>query len=108
MEVEEREIHLSRGVGEDPQFENLARASYPAAHVQLRLRSGEILTARSPAQAPGHPTQPLTEAEHLAKFSDCMSAAPERLAQADLERLIARLDRLQDADDLSGLWELLF
>lgn len=91
----------------DPQFENLARAAYPAAHVQLRLRSGEVLTARSPAQAPGHPTRPLTEAEHLAKFRDCMNAAPERLPEAGLERLIARLDRLHDADDLDGLWELL-
>lgn len=91
----------------EPEFEDLARAAYPAAHVQLRLRSGEILTARSSAQAPGHPAQPLTEAEHLAKFRDCMSATPGRLQQADVERLIARLDRLHETDDLSGLWELL-
>lgn len=91
----------------DPEAEKRARAAYPEARVELRLRSGETVTAGSPAQAPGHPSRPLSEDEHLAKFRDCMDFAPERLTPEKTERLIALLRGLHDADDLAELWQVL-
>jgi 2-methylcitrate dehydratase PrpD len=69
--------------------------------VVVRTTDGRIL--RAAIEIPlGEPRRPLSDDRLRAKFRDCCSHAPT-LAPSDVERLIAFVDRLESAADVSPL-----
>lgn len=103
---------------EDPAIEALARkievleeshpnpnAFYPQ-HVRLELADGRVLDRAIP-HAWGHPESPLTAAEGKAKFMRCVRLSRGDAARADAERILAWLDRLEEAPGPQPLLDFL-
>jgi aconitate decarboxylase len=55
----------------------------------------------------GNPKNPLSRADHLAKFRNNCSAAAHPLPPENVERLIERVDRLEEVADVTELVDLL-
>jgi aconitate decarboxylase len=55
----------------------------------------------------GNPQKPLSRADHLAKFTANCAAAASPLPRENGERLIAEVDRLEEAADVAALVDLL-
>ena len=55
----------------------------------------------------GNPKKPLSRADHLAKFTSNCAAAAHPLPPENAERLIARIDRLEEVADVTELVDLL-
>ncbi|MBT7451411.1 MAG: hypothetical protein HN793_11325 [Rhodospirillaceae bacterium] len=54
----------------------------------------------------GHPDNPMTDAQHRAKFMDSAASAAQPLAPNMAEMLYARILKLQDESDVSALSNL--
>lgn len=53
--------------------------------------------------APGYPGNPLSEAQHLQRFRDCMAYAAHPLAQDRIDELVFAIDDIGNADDARSL-----
>jgi 2-methylcitrate dehydratase PrpD len=71
------------------------------SRVVVTLRGGEQLEATS-NRAHGNPTDPLTEAERLAKFHECAATLAGDEQRARIVDLVARLGSLPDVGELSA------
>jgi len=79
---------------------------HTAVDLQIDTIDGRTLT-RSLDIAPGFPGAALTDAQHRARFDDCVAYAPRALPAAQLERLVGAIDRLHTLDDARELVTLL-
>jgi 2-methylcitrate dehydratase PrpD len=79
---------------------------HTAVDLQIDTLDGRTLT-RSLDVAPGFPGAALTEAQHRARFDDCVAYAPLALPSAQIERLIGTIDRLHALGDVRELATLL-
>jgi 2-methylcitrate dehydratase PrpD len=71
--------------------------------VEVLLNDGRRLAWRC-EQASGHPSRPLTRAQHLAKFRRCWSLAVEPLGPAEaVIEMVEHLDELEDMKRLAAL-----
>lgn len=76
---------------------------HSAVDLQLRTRDGRALAAGHDV-APGYPDNPLSDAEHEARFADCMDYAPRKLARAaELRATIEGMESLTDARALLSM-----
>jgi 2-methylcitrate dehydratase PrpD len=57
--------------------------------------------------APGFPGAELSDAQHLARFTDCLAYAPRPPAPAQVERLLATLAHMEAQEDVRALTSLL-
>ena len=70
---------------------------HSAVDLRLRTHDGREVSAGHDV-APGYPDNPLSDAEHEARFADCMEYAPRKLPRAaGLRATIDRLETLADA-----------
>jgi aconitate decarboxylase len=74
--------------------------------VEIVLRDGSRHTARIETVY-GNPKKPLSRADHLAKFRSNCAAAAHPLPPGNVERLIERVDRLEEVADVIELMDLL-
>jgi aconitate decarboxylase len=74
--------------------------------VEIALRDGSRHTTRVETVY-GNPQKPLSRADHLAKFRSNCAAAACPLPSENMERLIARIDRLEEVGDVTELVDLL-
>lgn len=74
--------------------------------LDLRLTDGRTHTT-TVEHALGHPENPLSREQHLAKFRRCWEAGAGRLPEVNRQRLIDVVDRLEDLEDASLLCQLL-
>jgi aconitate decarboxylase len=74
--------------------------------VEVGLRDGTAHAARV-ATVYGNPAKPLGRAEQLEKFRANCAAAASPMPPANVERLIARIDRLEEVADVTELVDLL-
>ena len=56
---------------------------------------------------PGFPGAELSDAQHLARFRDCLAYAPRPLAEASVQRFLAALDGIAELPDVRVLASLL-
>jgi aconitate decarboxylase len=74
--------------------------------VEIALRDGSRHATRVETVY-GNPNKPLSRADHLAKFRSNCAAAAQPLLPASAERLIERIDRLEEVADVTELVDLL-
>jgi aconitate decarboxylase len=74
--------------------------------VEIALRDGTRQATRIETVY-GNPAKPLSRADHLAKFTSNCAAAAQPLPVQNVERLIARVDALEEVTDVTELVELL-
>jgi aconitate decarboxylase len=55
----------------------------------------------------GNPAKPLSRPDHLAKFRNNCAAAARPLPHANVERLIERIDQLEEIADVIEIMDLL-
>lgn len=79
---------------------------HTAVDVDLTLRNGQR-HQRALDIAPGFPGNDLTDAQHLARFADCMADAPHPLPPAQGQALLAAIDGLGGLADGCELVDLL-
>jgi 2-methylcitrate dehydratase PrpD len=81
-------------IGVDPKW-----AGYEGGRVELTFIDGTTVASETTV-APGHPTNPMTEAQVLAKF---MSLAAENLGPDRAKRVAAKIAKLATASDISDM-----
>ena len=91
------------GVVSDPAMD--ARG-HTAVDLQVTTTGGRVLE-RALDIAPGFPGAELTEAQHAARFDDCIDHAPHRPPPQQVQQLLAALDGLLQLDDARQLAALL-
>jgi len=79
---------------------------HTAVDLEVRTVDGRTLT-RALDVAPGFPGAALSDAQHRARFDDCVAYAPHRLPASQVERLLDAIDRLHALDDARQLAALL-
>lgn len=79
---------------------------HTAVDIELRLKSGAV-HRRSLDIAPGFPGHGLSDAQHLERFADCMAYAPQPLAPARVQALLAAIGDLAMLADARELVTLL-
>jgi 2-methylcitrate dehydratase PrpD len=76
--------------------------------VDLRVRTVDGRTLeRSLDIAPGFPGAELDDAQHRARFDDCLAYAPRPLPPAQVQRLLEAIENVAALDDARGLAALL-
>lgn len=70
------------------------------SRVVLTLRDGEQIEATSNGSH-GHPTDPLTQEEIVAKFDECAAGTASEAQRAQVVDLCARLETLADVGELT-------
>jgi 2-methylcitrate dehydratase PrpD len=76
---------------------------HSAVDLRIHTRDGRVLSAGHDV-APGYPDHPLSDAEHEARFSDCLDYAPRALPRAaELPGAIERIEALADARELVAM-----
>jgi 2-methylcitrate dehydratase PrpD len=81
---------------------SLDARGHTAVDLVVRTHDGRSL-ARSLDIAPGFPGADLSDAQHLARFSDCMAYAPRALPAAQQTRFIEALENLAALPDARAL-----
>lgn len=72
------------------------------ARISVRFRDGQTCEARVDYPK-GHPQNPMTDAEFLAKVRDCAAVAARKLPDDTPARLVSALARLESLPDIAGL-----
>ena len=74
--------------------------------LRIRLKSGQMYE-QSVERALGHPDNPLSREQHLAKFRRCWEAGASHLPPASCQALIDLVDRLEDVPTVEEIVGLL-
>ncbi len=85
--------------------ESMNTRGHTAVDLEVTTTGGRVLK-RALDIAPGFPGAELNDAQHRARFEDCLAYAPHALPAAQVQRLldaIERVDALDDARALAGL-----
>jgi hypothetical protein len=85
--------------------ESMNTRGHTAVNLEVTTTGGWVLK-RALDIAPGFPGAELNDAQHRARFADCLAYAPHALPAAQVQRLldaIERVDALDDARALAGL-----
>ncbi|MFC2065876.1 MmgE/PrpD family protein [Chloroflexota bacterium] len=87
----------------DPEFaEKKAR---PTALVELKTKQGQVITKRL-EHAYGHPLNPITQEDLIAKFKDCAAYSVKPIPQGNLDELIDMIEHLEEVEDIARLVKL--
>jgi len=76
------------------------------AMVEIELNNGQTCS-KQVSIAYGHPQNPLTEQDFMAKFRDCCSQSVKPLPDENIERVIDMVGHLEEIDDVSQVARLL-
>ncbi len=99
----------------DPEIGQLARRvkvtvdpanteKFAPTEILVRTKGhGEI--RRRMTQVPGTPENPMSDAEHQAKFLECTSSGPHRLTDAQSAVIAARVMGIDEIADMSGFFD---
>jgi 2-methylcitrate dehydratase PrpD len=79
---------------------------HTAVDLEVRLLDGRTLV-RALDIAPGFPGAPLSDAQHRARFDDCVAYAPHPLPPAQVQQLVDAIDSVASLDDARRLSALL-
>jgi len=79
---------------------------HTAVDLAVTTHDGRLLT-RSLDIAPGFPGADLTDAQHLARFEDCLAYAPYPVDKAKVDRYLSALQNLSAMDDVRPLVSML-
>jgi 2-methylcitrate dehydratase PrpD len=79
---------------------------HAAVDLDVTTNDGLILE-RSLDIPPGFPGADLDDAQHLARFQDCLGYAPKRMATAQVDRLLEALQDIARLDDVRSLVPML-
>jgi 2-methylcitrate dehydratase PrpD len=74
--------------------------------VDIRTTTGAVLSHHAPLGL-GHPDHRMTEAQLLAKFTDCLSAGAAPIPPAQADRIAEQVLHLEEAHQIAPLMELL-
>jgi len=88
------ECYLQFGTGAHP------------AKVEIKLRDGHVLHSEQKGFRSGHPKRPISKAELIEKFRDCVSYSVRPLPKDSAEEVIKMVDKLEKVDDVSEIIEL--
>ena len=78
----------------------------PPAVVEIRTTQGKQYSKRIDV-ALGYGTNPMTREQHIEKFRDCAAYSAKRLPEADIERVIQMVERLEAVEDAGEIVRLL-
>lgn len=84
----------------------LDQRGHTAMDMSIRTKDGREFH-RGLDTAPGFPGNPLSPADHIMRFRDCMDFASEWFSASQADALLASIERLEHADDVGGLIALL-
>ena len=79
---------------------------HTAVDLEVTTTGGRVLK-RALDIAPGFPGAELTDAQHRARFDDCLAYAPHALPAAQAQRLIDAIEHVDALDDARALARLL-
>jgi 2-methylcitrate dehydratase PrpD len=97
-------IHVSP----EPSFDDPASAKFSiAAHVKVTTRGGDVYDTKSADIPRGHPGNPLSRAEHLERFRDCLDYADHPLPATSVEKMISTVSRFEETEDVRSVIPLL-
>lgn len=77
-----------------------------ALEMQVRTTSGEVYH-KSVDIPRGFPGNPLSKAEQVKRFQQCIDYAPKPPSKANVDKLVSMIDRLEDVEDVRSLVPLL-
>ena len=83
-----------------------SRATFENAHVEITTRDGRVHVAEC-AMALGHPDRPMSLDQRHRKLRECAMAARNPPSSAQIDDIIATVDRLEHLDDVASLSRLL-
>ena len=77
-----------------------------AAHIKVTTKEGNVY--HKAVDIPrGIPGNPLTHEEHMERFRDCVNYAGKPLPQANIQKIISMVGRLEEVGDVRTLIPLL-
>jgi 2-methylcitrate dehydratase PrpD len=79
---------------------------HTAVDLEVTTTTGRVL-ARTLDIAPGFPGAELSDAQHRARFDDCVAYAPHPPSATQVERLLAAIEGVSALDDARQLASLL-
>jgi len=85
---------------------SLVARGHTAMDMEIVMESGERYTGGLDV-APGFPGRPLTEADHMQRFMDCIDAAPAWFARERVGQIIGFIKRIEEEPDVRALIGLL-
>jgi len=98
-----KKVHVS----DDPTLEDPGRFVFTVgARVRVTTRQGSIYD-KSVDIPRGFPGNPLTHAEHMERFQDCVNYSDRPLPKGNIEKIISMVDRLEETKDIRTLIPLL-
>ncbi len=75
--------------------------------VEIKMQDGQVFRSRTVEIAKGHPLNPMTEAELVAKFRDCLDHAARRVPRENVEQVIDAVADLESVPQVGALLDLL-
>jgi 2-methylcitrate dehydratase PrpD len=83
-----------------------SRATFENAHVEITTRGGRVHVDECSVGL-GHPDNPMSLDRRLGKFRECAQAARNPPSSAQIDDIIAAIDRLEHLEDIASLSRLL-
>ena len=77
------------------------------ARLEIRTRDGRTFASRLVEFAKGHPANPMTEGELVAKFRDCLAYSAKPVPVDNVDRVVEMVGRLETVNDVSSILKLL-
>jgi 2-methylcitrate dehydratase PrpD len=106
--------HFSERALADQRYRELAKrvdtamdVASEGAFVELELAGGRQVRSRTILDAKGHPDNPLSTAEMVARIRACIASAPVPLSKERTELALDLLLRLEDTSDATEVVRLL-
>jgi 2-methylcitrate dehydratase PrpD len=75
--------------------------------VQIKTRGGQVFMSRTVEVAKGHPLNPMTDTELVAKFRDCLGHAARSIPRENIDRAIDVVADLESVPQVGAIFDLL-
>ena len=79
---------------------------YCPAKMEIKLKNGRTLFGEQGGGRYGHPERPVSKADLMEKFRECVAYSARPLSAATVDKISAMVDKLEEVDDVSEIIRL--
>ena len=88
------------------EIDSAASGKFTPTTVSLKMTNGEHFSC-TVTEIPGTPGQPLSDEQVRAKAIACFTSGPYAMSSLQAEQLIARIDTLEQFENMQNFWDIL-